>query len=66
MFSFSEGKGGEGKMILSTAYNSGHTATVLRTSAQIPLRGTSDTPGTLYEIPNPAIKKVERYINNLS
>jgi len=33
-----------------TAYNRAYLASVLRTYAQIPLRGTSDTLGTLDEI----------------
>ena len=33
-----------------TAYNRAYLASVLRTSAQIPLRGTSDMPRTLSEI----------------
>ena len=36
-----------------TAYNRAYRATVLRISAKIPLRGTSDTPGTLSEMPEP-------------
>jgi len=35
---------------VATAYNRAHLASVLRTFAQIPLRGTSDTLVTLSEI----------------
>jgi len=42
------------KIVKNTAYNRAYLAKVLRTSAQIPLRGTSDTLGTLSGIPNPA------------
>jgi len=40
-----------------TAYNRAYLATVLRTSAKIPLRGTSDTPGALSEIHSAPLKK---------
>jgi len=44
-----------------TAYNRAYLATVLRTSAKIPLRGTSDTPGALSEIHSAPLKK-ENYL----
>ena len=37
----------------NTAYNRAYLATVLRTSAQIPLRGTSDTLVPLDEMRSP-------------
>jgi len=40
----------------ATSYNRAYLAPCLQHSAQIPLQGTSDTPGTLYDIP-PAVKE---------
>jgi len=39
----------------ATSPNRAYLASVLRTSAQIPLRGTSDTLGTLYAIAKPKV-----------
>jgi len=41
-----------------TAYNRAYLATVLRTSAKIPLRETSDTPGTLSGIHSALLKRM--------
>jgi len=51
--------------MIDTSPNRAYQASVLLTFAQIPLRGTSDTLGTLYEILNPAFKKIKYMLGTM-
>jgi hypothetical protein len=51
---------------MHTAYNRAYLATVLRTFAQIPHRGTSDTLGMLSEIENEPLIALLRQWRNVT